>query len=640
MHVHLNTRCATIFGWVAALAVAIAIHPKSSAAADNPLAADGACSVSALEAIAPAGMKIGEAPLVLPPAPELVSASGVKLIAANAFGDGAPQYCYMTGTIVTDPKLHRTAHFAAALPAKPAWNGKFMFQGCGGNCGFVFRPNPQALRKGYPVWATDDGHVAKAPPDPRLWPMADATWAVSSPGHRDEAAVTDFFHRAVHAVTEAGKEFTKRYYTAQKLNYSYFQGCSDGGREGMVELTRHPEDYDGIIAGAPYFDIKNELAVTLIGFQAQLRSPGAALPRGLFEAASRLIVEKCDAQDGVKDGLIQNPASCTFNPQRDLPKCAAGAAGEDCFTAEQLDSLSILFSAAKDPAGNAVYAGWSVSDIAFRKAAGNSGDHLVDWLGFPQMPDNLHGPEPWSVHPAGQPIGWYWANQTAAYLVYDDRSDFNALRSLGVTFVRDPEPHGGMHAVVPDETIEVLRNKTVEGSAVIPEAAARYLRQGRKLIMYHGFSDGDISPYRTEQYYNRLAELNGGMQALQKNARLFMVPGMAHCSGGPGPNHFGQFITPPGTADPAPDHDIIASLERWVEKGEAPAQLIATKYQGDDPRGRLTRTMPLCVYPAMARFSGRGDVNDASSWKCSADDRRLLKRGQVGLAAGVFAPLP
>jgi feruloyl esterase len=118
-----------------------------------------------------------------------------------------------------------------------------------------------------------------------------------------------------------------------------------------------------------------------------------------------------------------------------------------------------------------------------------------------------------------------------------------------------------------------------------------------------------------------------------------MVPGFAHCFGGPGPNHFGQIFSSPGDSEPEPNHDILASLERWVEKGEAPAQIIATKYERDDPRARVMRTMPLCVYPAMARFRGGGDLNDASNWTCSVDDRRLLKQGPVGIAAGVFAPL-
>jgi feruloyl esterase len=140
------------------------------------------------------------------------------------------------------------------------------------------------------------------------------------------------------------------------------------------------------------------------------------------------------------------------------------------------------------------------------------------------------------------------------------------------------------------------------------------------------------------QYFDSLARLNGGMQALQKNARLYMVPGMAHCSGGPGPNNFGQLFSSVVLDAPA-DHDILASLEAWVEAGRAPAAIIATKFEHDDPHHRVMRTMPLCPYPGMAQYVGTGDVDEAANWKCPANDARLLRIGPVGIAAGVFAPL-
>jgi feruloyl esterase len=207
-----------------------------------------------------------------------------------------------------------------------------------------------------------------------------------------------------------------------------------------------------------------------------------------------------------------------------------------------------------------------------------------------------------------------------------------------VAFDRSVDGWKGMYAVMPDRTIELLRKKTAAGSGATPAAAARFLRDSRKLIMYHGFSDGDITPYRTVQYFDGLAKLNGGMQALQKNARLYMVPGMAHCTDGPGPNSFGQLFSAV-VLDAPLDHDILASLEAWVEAGRAPAAIIATKFENDDPHARATRTMPLCPYPAMAQYVGTGAVNDAGNWKCPGNDERLLHAGPVGIAAGVFAPL-
>ena len=181
-----------------------------------------------------------------------------------------------------------------------------------------------------------------------------------------------------------------------------------------------------------------------------------------------------------------------------------------------------------------------------------------------------------------------------------------------------------------------MQQNSAAGDGDVPAASAEYFRQGRKLILYHGFSDGDITPFRTTQYYRSLAQLHGGYAVLQKNARLFMVPGMAHCGGGPGPNAFGQLWAP----DPAgPDSDILVALENWVEKGAAPQSIIATKFDHDNPKGPVLRTMPLCPFPAMARYKGSGDIHAAANWSCPADDQRLLDAGQAGRAAGANADL-
>jgi hypothetical protein len=615
------------------IAVAVCVCP-----AERALAADGGCTLAAIQKIAPARMDIGPGGAIDPPDPRLDTASGVRLIPANALGDGIPELCFVVGSVVTQSKPRHVAHFAAALPSREIWNGKFIFQGCGTNCGVIYPPSAAALHKGYAIWATDDGHVAKSSTVPQFAREDDATWAAIAPGQPDEAALDDFFHRAVHIVTVIGKEFTRRYYAVPALRYSYFQGCSGGGREAMVELTRFPSDYDGIIAGAPYFDVANQLATTLADFTAELRSPGAALPRRLWSVASHIILDRCDPQDGVKDGLIQNPQACDFNPYRDLPRCGASGNRDDCFTLEQIDTLSVIFSAKRSPVGEAIYPGWSLSDIGFQNTRADAADVLVDSLGFPEQPSNLTSSEPWGGNPRGQPEGWYWSEQTARYLVYGGSEQFNARRTLGVTFHRSIDGWKGMYAVVPNRTIELLREKTAAGSGASPAAAARFLRDGRKLIMYHGLSDGDITPYRTVQYFNGLAKLNGGMQAVQKNVRLYMVPGMAHCTDGPGPNNFGQLFSAVVLDAPA-DHDILANLDAWVETGRGPAAIIATKFEHDDPHDRATRTMPLCPYPAMARYVGTGNVNDAANWTCPGNDGRLLRTGPVGIAAGVFAPL-
>ena len=194
-----NTRSLAFSGVCVAIALlTVMAHPAEAAIPE--------CTASALRAAAPTGMVIKDIPDIGPSGlPK--TAQGVVDVPENALGDGAPEYCFVAGSVTTNPRTGKTANFAAALPAKTRWNGKFMFAGCGGNCGTVFLAKPSAavLRKGYPLFATDDGHIANGAPALRLWRFAETSWAVSSSGHRNEDAATDFLYRAVHAVVVAGK---------------------------------------------------------------------------------------------------------------------------------------------------------------------------------------------------------------------------------------------------------------------------------------------------------------------------------------------------------------------------------------------------------------------------------------------------
>ncbi len=589
------------------------------------------CTVQAVRGAAPPGMTITDITDV-GPHDRLKTTEGVLDVPAGSLGDGAPEYCFVTGRVVTNPDTHKTANFAAALPLKSRWNGKFLFQGCGGNCGTAFLGTPSAasLWRGYPIFATDDGHENRGSPDKRLWPQSESSWAVVSPGHRDEDAITDFFYRAVHAVVSVGKQFTQQFYGGA-LQRSYYEGCSDGGREGMVELARYPADFDGIVAGDPYFDIGAEIVESLAGVQVQLRTPTASISHAQMLKINALVDAKCDAVDGVKDHLIQDPGRCNFDPHRDLPACKAASANDDCFNKDQLDSLSSIWSGITNPAGKPVYPGYPVSDVSSNLHA----DDLEYWLGFQGSVDTATGPEPWTSHPEQQAEAWYWVNQTTRYLVYADQPGFNSLTTPGITFgtaLNDTS----FHAMISDKTLAFMQRRVAAGNGNVPAESAEFLRQNRKLILYHGYSDGDITPFRTIQYYRSLAKRYGGYAQLQKNARLFMVPGMAHCGAGAGPNSFGQGGNArPGTAA----NDIISALEAWVEKDQAPTAIVATKFEHDDPTGKVLRTMPLCPFPAMARYAGKGDVNDAANWSCAATDKRLLEKGHAGQKAGLYSEL-
>lgn len=401
----------------------------------------------------------------------------------------------------------------------------------------------------------------------------------------------------------------------------------------MVELTRYPGDYDGIVAGSPFFDMTNQLVTSAVGVLAQLRSPAAVVPPRLLRVLGGILVARCDAQDGVTDGLIQNPARCDFDPLRDLPLCGgATSKGRACFTPAQAQALDITFSATRDRSGKVLFPGFETSDPGYE---------LGKSFAFAGAPTDPQGRDPWRGNPAGQPLAWYMGTGILADVL--DRSGLQAsLRSLGIAFRWDTvDGAPDLHAVIADEVVASLEAQSASGSGVDPMAARSFLDRGAKLIMYHGLSDGLITPYRTVQYYRALAGLYGSYERMQKRAELFLAPGMGHCGGGPGPNYFGQFFHeggPSGTQPLDARNDVVTALDRWVERGQRPRNLIATKYHDDVIGARVVRRMPLCPYPEEARYRG-GNPNRARSWRCSPNDTRLEQSGSAGVRAGVDAPL-
>lgn len=582
-------------------------------------AAIASCNPGTLQAIAPVGVTIADIANMSPDPGLPKTTNGVAEVPADALGPGTPPFCLVTGTFVTNPATGKTANFGALLPDASSWNQRFMYYGCGFNCGVVFPfTQPAAdLRKGYPIWGTDDGHTGIL--------SENASWPVLAPGMPNPDTITDFAYRAVHTLTVIGKQFTVSYYNASRISYAYFSGCSDGGREGFVAATRYPEDYDGILAGAPYFDVPGE-ALNLADITAQLRATDAVLSPAHFALASQVVTRQCDAADGVTDGLIQNPAVCRFDPQTDLPRCA-GAFGPGCFTQNQIDSLSNAIAAATDRRGRVIHPGFSVSDM----------DQLGIWVSSPTPPGNFTGPQPWA-NVLEAPLGWQWADPTVQYLAFWGIPGYNSLTTPGFTYeAGGPGPIHFFHTVVPDDTIATMFGRMNVASGDFAERIIPFLARGGKLILYHGYSDGLITPYGTVQYYRGLAHVLGGYERAQRSVQLYMVPGMYHCSGGPGPNNFGQPEVLPRDTDPL--HDATRALEQWVENGIAPRMFIATKFTNDDLTQAPIRTMPLCPFPAQARYLGSGDVNDAANWQCPSNDRSQLEIGLDGRQAGLRAPL-
>jgi len=515
----------------------------------------------------------------------IVSAVDVPASGAN------PEFCQVLGTVMTSGfgAPDGSARFELRLPSP--WNGKFLFFGVGGLGGSLSpSTNPidflAAPAKGYATIITDTGHQAGG---------TDARWALVAPGVPDEAKIVDYYFRAAHQVTQASKLLVQSYYEAP-IWRAYFDGCSNGGRMAYMEATRFPEDFDGIIAGAPLMDMR----VMLWGgrFQkTQLASPNAYIPAGKLPMVDAAVRASCDKADGVADGLIQNPARCAFDPKT-LVTAACTAADPTCLTAEQERTLASAFTGLRAKDGGLVYPGQSVSDL-------DGGDGMDLWSTGFVPPTSFTANEPWGnqgFSPA--PISWQFVDHIIKYIVARD-PNFD-MRSF-------EKGSAGIDAA----TLNRFDDRTEAANADNPVKIERFLEQGRKLLVYHGLSDPALPSFRTILHYEALAR-HTGFDKLRTNMRLFMVPGMHHCGGGPGPNVF----------------DTLSALEKWVEGGVAPDAIPATHFVNNNPALGVDRTMPLCAFPAEAQYSGSGDANSAANWTCTANSR-LLEVGPNGQQAGL-----
>jgi feruloyl esterase len=549
------------------------------------------CLLSAICLTAPFGAGPSESLRAMPAAIVIPNCTVAELSAFNiwnmtitsaaqvAASAADPAYCDVIGSVATDGEGAGpgAATFRAKLPV--AWNNKYLATGPGGVSGsLVPSMNPvdvaASIRKGYAFVTTDTGH--------RSSPL-DASWALMSPGIPAASALVDYFYRAQHQVAVATKQLVTAFYGGQ-IERSYFDGCSNAGRNALVAAMRYPDDYDGIIAGAPYMD---QRGTQIAGYKNAKAFLNAFIPPGALPAIDAAVRESCDGADGVFDGLIQNPAACSFDPNRLVP---------NTLTQAQADALNVFIGAIRDDRGRLVFPGSAVSDLS---APGG----FVPWaeLGPPFDPTSA---QPWG---AAAPLTWRIADSMIRHIVVRD-SNFNANLDW-------PQTDG----VVSGEAARLFDKRTEVGNSDRAEKLVPYLNRGNRVLLYYGFSDQAISPYRTIWFYQDLAETFGTYRNVQKHARLFMAPGMLHCGGGPGPNSF----------------DTLTALEDWVEHGIAPEEIIATKYVNDNPAQGVARTMPLCKFPEKARYDGVGDPRDAASWTCPSSDRSLLEIGPNGIQAGL-----
>ena len=471
-------------------------------------------------------------------------------------------FCRVGGSI--RPTSDSDIRFEVWLP-QTAWTGRYESVGNGGFAGSIpFGAMVRPLVAGSAVAGTDDGHQTPV--------NTQAEWAL---GHPEK--IIDFGYRAVHLTATTGKLITSAFY-GNKPEHSYFIGCSTGGREALMEAQRYPDDFDGISAGDPANQLVGLHAGDAANMKTFLASEAGYISPADVQKIGAAITEQCDAVDGVKDGLINDPRECRIN-MASLP-----------LTAAQLKTYEALHDGPKTSSGRQIFPGMPF------------GSETVGWTQY------FTGPSFAEAHTKARRA--ILANELFANLVYrDPRWDF-------MSFDPDKGPADAekafghiMDATDPDFT--------------------GFKAHGGKLITYHGWADSDITPFATLNYYNSVVAAQGrargtmtatagsspSASALDKTQtfyRLFMVPGMGHCGGGPGPNQFGQTG---GNGDA--DHDVVTALERWVEKGVAPQRIIATKYVDNDPAKGIQMTRPLCVYPQAAKYRGTGDTNDTGSFVCT-----------------------
>ena len=437
------------------------------------------------------------------------------------------------------------------LPDPAKWNGKFLGSGNGGFGGTVAAPMldmRKAIAKGYATAGNDLGHEISAF-------VIDGSWVI---GHPEK--VKDFAYRADHVKAEFAKAMIAAYY-GRPPQLSYFRGCSNGGHEALMEAVRYPEDYDGIIAGAPANSWTHIMVDFLWNETALFGKPDGQIPHDKLAVIQKAVLAQCDALDGVKDGIINNPETCRFDPKTLLCKSDDTA---ECLTQPQLDTLRKIYSGPIDPRTN-----------------------KVSYPGFPPGTEGLPGNwDVWITNPNSAQS--QFGNQFyGGFVLGDPKWDFRSF-----DFVKDV-------ARTEAEWGPIMNSNNPDLSA--------FAKRGGKLILFHGWADAALPPLGTIQYY-RSIQHKMGAEETQRFVRLFMAPGMMHCSGGPGPNDF----------------DAIAAMEQWRETNRAPETIIASRY-APNPAAALTgetgaalSTRPLCAYPKVAAWNGKGSPDEAQNYTCRA----------------------
>jgi len=476
-------------------------------------------------------------------------------------------FCKVTANLA--PTADSSINMELWMPEAAHWNGKFLGVGNGALTGAIWHTSMvRPVQAGYAVANSDLGHT-----------ITSANWAA---GHPEK--LVDYASRGDHVTARASKALVEAFYGSEPRR-SYFHGCSNGGHQALMEAQRFPSDYDAIIAGAPWNQWTHQ-NIEFISRQIALESlnPGK---RAMITAA---VVAQCGGRDGglLADGYLNEPQACHFQPKSLL---CAGADAPTCLTAAEVAAVEKIYQGPSDP------------DTGLSWFPGFERGSEFGWVGFGAFSNNLF-----------------------QFLVLDNKPnppfDYHSFNFTSDVAFLDAKLSGLINSNNPD--------------------LGAFQARGGKLLMWHGWTDTTLEPRSSLNYYNSVVAVTGGGLRLtptghrqdgdngdendddqgdsprrnladtQDFFRLFMAPGVNHCGGGNGPNSSFAYTLANAVGPLDPDHDILAALDRWVEQGIAPTKLIASHFTG----AVADKTRPVCVYPQIARFTGRGDPNQPGSWAC------------------------
>ncbi len=485
-------------------------------------------------------------------------------------------FCRVEGFLTPTSDSH--IGFEVWLPPAADWNHKFQAIGNGGFAGSLnLRGLVPVLTRGYAGMTTDEGHIG----DPSN-PVEDLSWAL---GHPEK--FIDYSYRAEHLSTVASKQIIDAYYGSEPT-HSYYTGCSAGGIQGMVEMLRYPKDFDGYIIGDATPDhLGQEIGAFWNTMQVSLADAGEALKPSQIKALHNEILRQCAGKDGGvgTDAFLSNPLACNFDPK--TVACAAGQDPSSCLSQKQIAEVT------------AVYKGPTDSSTHKPILAGLTYGAEGTWDRYISGKTNPVGTErPWAGFMA------YVAMSDPDYLTKEKYLSFNFGTDLAA--VRQKKLSG--------ETLESVFN--TKSRDLDPVKA-----EGGKVIQYHGWDDPNIPALEAVDFFQEVvadqAKRHGltsqkAQQETEEFYRLFMVPGMGHCSGGPGANSFAQ-------------GEPMSALEAWVEKGMAPDKFIGS-HVVDQKTGTVDMTRPICAYPKVPTWNGTGNANDANSFVCA--EKPQLQRDQ------------